>query len=639
MEFIIKKFCRYLLTGKEKNDLDEINKFIQENNLNYKKIKKQAQSEIKKLKKSISTLGYTLEYESVIQCLNEYISIKDNLNDEEKTNYLKILKSITDIYEIDLKKELEKHISYKQIMKRETLLNKFCRYQINSESTTEEYNELRNLCISNNYNFNELQHEAYDLTEPIKEATEQLGYSTDFNSFCNLLDYYCLEHSNFSEDKKEEYLKVLLQLSQIYEVDLRNEINNYMHNHETQSNDYELSNILDSLSNPLNNIELINKLLETRLEDGYFDINNIKLSNYKEPLEEDYDYTDIQTKLTKRIFDIFLTKINNYADQDLNKMYLNLLTEDDINKLSEITEEDINKIIIGNKKGTNKEDIINELNISETLYNFIKISTETTNFTNPHIGIANSSLFSTRDTFYTIRIYINTPNSIKTPEFLSLYIEKCILNDISYDCTGITEEKTILYATENDLAKKLEILNEIKNSNKELIASFGTPNYGGGTLKNNYYSISHAGLLNDNKSCMCSYNEYFNNICEVAYYRTLSKIIINALKKEEEKEIINNFIELDNIEFTEDYNNLLTAKYNGIEFSKIKDLINVYIPLVINTIKKYIEQKDNLSLEFKKSCIYLSNICEERDKKEKSNIAISRYLEEIAYKQTNKRRM
>ena len=628
MEFITKKFCHYLLTGKKQEEQEEINKYIKENILNYKQVKKQSQNQIKKLKKNMSNLGYGIDIESFHQCLEKYISIKDTLTDEEKLNYLQNLFILSEIYEINLRSELEKNISYKQKIPKEEILQKFIKYQINPDSEIEEYNELKKLCQENNYDFNELQKESFEQTEPLKESVESLGFQTDFNSFCNMLDKYCEEHSTYDDELKEKYLRCLLQLSQIYEINLRNELVKYLNVHKPREKKQSLPNILKNITNPLDNIELLNTLLDKRLNEGNFDIKDIILENDKEPIpSNDENYVNIQAELTHKLYEIFLNKINNFAEQDLNSYYLNLLSEEDLKQLPLITEQDIIKVI------NNKQ-----LDISESLYNFIKLSLETTNFTNPHIGIGTSSIFNTNDTFYTIRIYINTPQSIETVKFLKLYIEECVLNNISYDCTGLTEEKTIIYATINDIEQKINILEDIKKRCPELINIFGTPNHGGGTINNSYYSISHAGLLNENNSCICSYNEYFNNICEVAYYRIISKIIINKVEKETEKEIINNFIELNNIEFINDTNNPIEAKYNGIEFINIKDLINTYIPLIINTLKKYVENKDDLAKEFKKSIKYITNLCEGRDKKEECNIAISLYLENASYREENKER-
>ena len=72
------------------------------------------------------------------------------------------------------------------------------------------------------------------------------------------------------------------------------------------------------------------------------------------------------------------------------------------------------------------------------------------------------------------------------------------------------------------------------------------------------------------------------------------------------------------------------AEYNLVSFEAIKDLVNQYIPLVNSTLNIYMtdhDKKHNLINEFRKSMLYISNICQNRDKRAVSNIAISSYIE------------
>jgi hypothetical protein len=74
------------------------------------------------------------------------------------------------------------------------------------------------------------------------------------------------------------------------------------------------------------------------------------------------------------------------------------------------------------------------------------------------------------------------------------------------------------------------------------------------------------------------------------------------------------------------------AKYNDVAFDTIKDLINQYIPLISSTLNIYMTDKEkNRSIvsEFKKSILYISNLCQGREKKFPSNIAINYYLEQF----------
>ena len=72
--------------------------------------------------------------------------------------------------------------------------------------------------------------------------------------------------------------------------------------------------------------------------------------------------------------------------------------------------------------------------------------------------------------------------------------------------------------------------------------------------------------------------------------------------------------------------NIIEAKYNGISFSTIKDLINQYIPTISNSLNIYMndnKQKTILIKEFRKSLQYLSNIIAGKEKKDNSNIAFN----------------
>ena len=155
--------------------------------------------------------------------------------------------------------------------------------------------------------------------------------------------------------------------------------------------------------------------------------------------------------------------------------------------------------------------------------------------------------------------------------------------------------------------------------------------YSSGRINDSIYGISHSGVMNEYNKCVNSYNDYFNNICEVAYYRTLSKIIIEILTDEKAKAIISNFIALADVSFNKaEMISPELAEYNLVSFEVIKDLVNQYIPLVNSTLNIYMtdnDKKHNLITEFRKSMLYISNICQDRDKRADSNIAISSYIE------------
>ena len=221
---------------------------------------------------------------------------------------------------------------------------------------------------------------------------------------------------------------------------------------------------------------------------------------------------------------------------------------------------------------------------------------------------------------------------------LNKYILKCIEENINYDmkATGDnrdSQERTILYANINDITKKIAILDNLFDEEPDMKRLFSTPIHSSGRINNSLYGISHSGVIKDDLSCVNSYNDYFNNICEVAYYRTISKIILDIIDDETAKIIIQNFISLQNVTFTKaEMDSPELADYNDVSFDTIKDLVNQYIPLISSTLNIYMTDKDrNKSLvdEFTKSIKYISNICQGREKKFPSNIVINTYLEQF----------
>ena len=97
--------------------------------------------------------------------------------------------------------------------------------------------------------------------------------------------------------------------------------------------------------------------------------------------------------------------------------------------------------------------------------------------------------------------------------------------------------------------------------------------------------------------------------------------------------IIQNFISLQNVSFAKaDMESPELAEYNNVSFETIKDLINQYIPLISSTLNIYMTDKEKnnaIVTEFKKSIMYISNICQGRDKRFPSNIVINTYLEQF----------
>lgn len=643
MDSVFRKLCHYYIAEADEEILNNIK---EENPEEFELYNEKAKKFIKKLTIKTAKLGFAPDFESFCNLLEEYINKKDSLEDEEKRLYLKILMTLSEIHEINLREELERYISYKQKDQSEEknqIFKKFCRYNLNKDSNPEEFNELKQLATENNLDFKEIQKEAIMYVEEIKILAENIGYDLDEMTFEDIVQKYNSQRNKLSDYDKARYLRVLLYLSEIYEINLRKLLDVKKENIPVRENslsendDINLDTLIKQLSNPLDNHDLLGTLLDQRYNNGYFNIKDITLNKFDIVIEnEETNYHAIEAELAHRLYRIFLDKFNNYAFDDLNQEYLNLITEEDLSRLEILTEEDIKSIIELINNHESPHYIIKKHKLTDNLYIFIEKSlSEAIDIRKEHIGIGNNSLFVNNDEPYTIRIYLNGPEH-ETLLLLKDYIQKCVSFNVNYDMKAMgdnnnNQEGTILFANINDITQKINIIEDIFTQNPEYAKVFTTPIYSSGRINDSLYGISHSGVVDENNRCINSYNDYFNNVCEVAYYRTISKIVLDIITDEKAKNIINNFIGLREVSFNKA--KMISpelAEYNGINFDTIKDLVNQYIPLVSSTLSIYMDEQDKkeiLITEFRKSLLYISNICQNRDRRAASNIAISSYLE------------
>lgn len=638
MDNTFRKLCQYYIT----NENEEMIKELEENTEEFKAKKEKAQNVIEKLRQKTNQLGYGVDFESFCNLLEEYINKKDSMEDEEKSKYLKILMTLSEIHEINLREELERYISYKkkdeQEIDKEQIFHQFCRYNLKPNNDVEEFNELKELAQQNNLDFKELQKEAIIYVEEIKVLAESLGINIDEISFEEIVNEYLAKKHQLTDYNKARYLKVLLYLSEIFGINLR-EMLQEPQKMQVQSDTLSIETIRKELTNPLDNLEVLSNLLNQRYYSGYFDIKEITLTEDDIVTNNsDINYTELQAELAYKLYRIFLDKFNNYAFDDLNQEYLNLITEENLNRLETLTQEEIQKIIelINNHESSHY--IIKKHKLTSNLYTFIEKSlTEALDLKKEHIGIGENSLFANDNEQYTFRIYLNA-NDQELFFLIKEYIKKCVSENLNYNMKALGDNKdnqegAILFASANDIVEKINIIETILEQNPSISSSLKNPIYSSGTLNSSKYGISHSGITDEYNKCVKSYNDYFNIVCEVAYYRTISKIIIDIISDNKAKETIKNFISLNNVSFNNaEFLNPLLAEYDGVNFEAIKDLINQYIPLVSTTLNIYLtdnEQHKKIVEEFRKSLLYISNICQKRNKKENSNIAISSYIESL----------
>lgn len=621
MEELFRKFCYYYATDDKTISLEELKK---EYPKDFKKYQKKAQKYIKSIKKSSQKLGYKTDFESFCNLLEEYINQKEKMTNMQKKEYLKVLYNLSKIYDVNLREELEPYISNqpkKTIINEKEIFKAFCLYNLQEESDVKTFNKIKKMAQDNNLNYTIIQQKSIAFIEDIKKITEKLGFSTKKEDIYKMIDTYQNNKYRMNDKEKSTYLKILLYLTTLYNINLRKILSNK--EKKLSNNDIDLTNLND----PLSNEELLSNLLTQRYQEGNFDVENIVLPNYKIIKEsKNFDYNRMQANLTYKLYNIFLEKFNNYAYDDLNPIYTSLLGEEELQKLKEIDENTIYEIIKEVKNHESSHYIIKKYKLTDKLYNFIYLSlTEVTNLNEDHPSMNNRSLFTNNNDLSTIAIYLNGPE-YENILLLNEYIKECVKCNVNYDMLNINTWKYLtLYANSQDIKIKLDILNNIKKYKPELIENFGSPFPLSSIPSNSFYGLSSIGLYDSKKENYIPYHIYLNDLLEVAYYRIIAKLVINQIPDEKAKNMIDNFIKLINVTLSTSYNPL-EAKYNNVSFTIIKDIINQYIPSISNTLSIYMnkqEEKKILINEFKKSIIYIDNIINKKDKKDKSNIAFN----------------
>ncbi len=629
MEETFRKFCYYFITNGPKEELDELKKLTGKK---FNEYKKKTNKFVKNLKRKTSRLGYDIDFESFCNLLEEYIAKKDNLTDDEKKIYLRNLIELSQIYEVNLRSELEKYITYKEPKekKENELFARTCIYNLRPESDVEEYNKLKEFADKYELDFNEIHKNSLMFTEEIKLSAEKLGFEANKESVPGMIEDYLSKKKEMTDSEKADYLKILFYLSVTFDINLRRELLKEKVSYKKVILPTEITKkyLKENLTNPLDDEEVLLEYLKQRYTDNKFDIANLSLvTDKKQKAEKEYDYLKLEADLTYRLYSIFLDKFNNYAYNDLNTKYLNLITEEELNRLESLTREEIYNILKELEKGEQSHYICKKYDLTDNLYTFILLSTtETTDLNVEHIGIGDNSLFKNNNFKNHYSIYLNGPK-LQTNMLINEYIRQCVENNLNYDMKALTNEgtklKTIIYANKDDLIKKMIILNNLNNKYPELIAKMAEPMYLTSTLDNTYYSISELGLFNDNSDCILPYYSYINNLAEVAYYRVLAKMIHNKVKDSKQK-ILADFISLDNVSFNET-KNPTEAKYNGIEFQSIKELIDEYNELLTKVLEfsyRDDKKKKELVTEFTKSLKYLNNIVKRKNRNTNSNPAI-----------------
>lgn len=575
---------KHLINKGSKKEYEEIIAQAKKDNIDIKEITKKCLGYVKDLISKAQNLGFNTDFESFSQMLEEYILKKEKMSNEEKKLYLEVLIPLSKAYDINLKEELE------YSSKKNSDFQKLCQEDLIKKDKVEGNNKA-----------SKLKEAVRKYLEELKQDAKKINYYPSKENYYKILEEYLDLKSELDDAKKADYLRVLVKLSTIYKLDLRSALTNKRIEEETP-----LMIFFSQLSNPLKNNKFLKQMLYQRYTNCSFNISEL---TDKPRSFSNFDSSVIQKQLILKIISLINDK---KIPLKLKEEYQKLLEDDSLKNISiEVLEDKLNS----------KEDGTINVFIKE-LYNSTKFDTMIEN--EEHAIFAFSPL-QEKNTFC---FHINSENKEETYIFLSEYITKCLLHGLSYEMIGFQNDElinnnTILFANDEDLLEKVNILEEIESEHPNLVKSFGSPIEYAAKLPKSYFAISHTGLETI-KNTSYNYDEYLNNIAELSYYRAIAKIITNNLKIPQDKEKIDNFISLNNFHNSGD--NPLNSTWGEIEFIEIKDIINKNIPNIINTINLYFDEEEHfksLLTEFKNSCLYFSNLIQGKDKKAKTNIALN----------------
>ena len=118
---------------------------------------------------------------------------------------------------------------------------------------------IKEIAIENDIPFKEIQKRSIMFVEELKLSSEHLGYNIEEDSIDYIVKEYLRKKKNMSDYDKSRYLKILLYLSEIYEVNLR-ELLTTPEIEKKEISTIDINELLRNLSNPLDNEELIKAL-------------------------------------------------------------------------------------------------------------------------------------------------------------------------------------------------------------------------------------------------------------------------------------------------------------------------------------------------------------------------------------------
>lgn len=456
--------------------------------------------------------------------------------------------------------------------------------------------------------------------------------------------------------------------------------------------------LISSLSNPLQNRRLIEAILKNKAKGERANIRKLKVAGAKAPDDSSGPVSfDEAFRFESELFSYILKQYYKTIMEDRSKLNQTMITpdllrEENVAKIKELAESPVELIEVlrfdlferGPLRDPSKTDereravykkMKEKYGLNEDLtYLLASVYQNMVRF-DEHIGRSGfGNLFIPSGSPYSIRIYLNTPDGKPTLEFAKEYIKKCMEKGIDYDAkfafNFVSNDRTILYAREEDICDRVAILDEIAEEHPELIEKFGTPILDTARINDSYYGIGHAGVVSPSGSCVTTYNDYFDELCEASFVLMKARIMNQRLffdkegLKPGELKFVQDVSLLKKIKAqatTSGYGrqNAYKLRYfpnfdykdgfgedkektpdpvgevfrtEGMSWRDIDKKLNEILQRKPELEAKIAEKKESGEIdivnEFGYCMILLSNMAQERDLSAKSNVAVSKKMEE-----------
>ena len=461
--------------------------------------------------------------------------------------------------------------------------------------------------------------------------------------------------------------------------------------------------LIENMSNPLESRSFLDAILRRKARGEKNNIRTLEIEGFKKPDDSDGPFSyDDSFRFESEMLHFIIKEYYKLATTDSSKLNPNMinpkvLEEQNLLKIKELADAPIEVIEVlrfdlsegGYLRDPFKKDereravydkIKRKYGIDEDLTFLLSAIYHNMARLDEHMGKGGyGNIFCNDDKPYSMRIYLNTPEGKDTLEFTKFYAEECIWRGIPYDCkiafNSNSNDRTILYATEEDICRRIVILEDFAQRFPEKVNKFGTPILNCSRINDSYYGISHAGITSKNGICAGTYNDYFDGLCETAFVLMKARIMMQRVffdKKSFSREewdfisdvaILKNFAAISNNPYGRQRVNALAYfpsfdykdgfeegevgtpdptgnvfRSEGISWKDINKKLNEILDKKLE-IKELIKEKKktgeiDVSSEFGTAIRLLANLAQGRKLSAKTKVTVSRHMEEFLSEET-----